>query len=68
MIENGIDHMGLMEVKLDAMCGSVTKLLNKVSLKQFTHSQINCASSSIPMKDYYKLGGTLSMAQGNLVD
>eukprot|EP00957_Ditylum_brightwellii_P132058 10068685-Ditylum_brightwellii.AAC.1 len=66
MLENGIDHMGLMEVNLDTMCGSVAKLLNEVSRKIFTHSQINCASSSIPVKEYYKPGGTLSMTQGNL--
>eukprot|EP00957_Ditylum_brightwellii_P049051 3721523-Ditylum_brightwellii.AAC.2 len=28
---------------------------------------MNCASSSIPVKEYYKSGSTLSMTQGNLV-
>eukprot|EP00957_Ditylum_brightwellii_P181641 13836686-Ditylum_brightwellii.AAC.1 len=67
MIENGMDHMGLMEVNLDTMGQSVTKLLNEVLRKQSIHSQINCASFSIPVKEYYMPGGTLSMTQGNLV-
>eukprot|EP00957_Ditylum_brightwellii_P112187 8553482-Ditylum_brightwellii.AAC.1 len=66
MLENGIDHMGLMEVNLDTMCGSVPKLLNNVSRKIFNHSQQNSASSSILVKEYYKPGGTLDMTQGIL--
>ena len=66
MLEYGINHMGLMEVNLDTMCGSVTKLLNEVSRKIFTHSQLNSASSYLPVKEYYKPGGTTSMTQGNL--
>ena len=31
MLENNLDHMGLMDVNLDTMCGSVTKLPNNVS-------------------------------------
>ena len=31
ILENDIDHMGLMEVNLDTMCGSVNKLLKDVS-------------------------------------
>eukprot|EP00957_Ditylum_brightwellii_P016502 1240161-Ditylum_brightwellii.AAC.1 len=55
-----------MEVNLDTMCGSVTKLLNNVSRKISSHSQVNSASSSIPVKEYFKLGGTFSMTQGSL--
>ena len=66
MLENGIDHMGLMEVNLDTMCGSVTKLLNDASRKIFNHSELNSASSCIPVKEYYKPGGTISMTQGDL--
>eukprot|EP00957_Ditylum_brightwellii_P074506 5661077-Ditylum_brightwellii.AAC.1 len=55
-----------MEVNLNTMCGSVTKLLNNVSRKIFTHCQLNSASSCIPVKEYYKSGDTISMIQGNL--
>eukprot|EP00957_Ditylum_brightwellii_P168598 12832820-Ditylum_brightwellii.AAC.1 len=55
-----------MEVNLDTMCGSVTKLLNDVSRNIFNHNQLNSASSSTPVKEYYKPSGTLSMTQGNL--
>ena len=68
MTENGTNHMGFMEVNLDTICGSVTKILHNVSQKQFTHSQINSASSSIPVKDFYKPGGTMNVTQGNLVE
>ena len=66
VLENDIYHMGLMEVNLDTMCGSVNKLLKDVSQKKFTHSQLNSASSCIPVKEYYKPGGTISMTQGDL--
>eukprot|EP00957_Ditylum_brightwellii_P164586 12530653-Ditylum_brightwellii.AAC.1 len=56
-----------MEVNLDAMCGSVTKCLDDVSRKIFTHSQLNSTSSCIPVKEYYKLGGAISMTHGNLI-
>eukprot|EP00957_Ditylum_brightwellii_P032937 2497629-Ditylum_brightwellii.AAC.1 len=55
-----------MEDNLDTMYGSVTKFLNEVSHKIFNHSKINSARFSIPVKEYYKSGGTLSMAQGNV--
>eukprot|EP00957_Ditylum_brightwellii_P009549 720314-Ditylum_brightwellii.AAC.1 len=55
-----------MEVNLGTMCGSVTRLLNKVSREIFNHSQLNSASSSVPVKEYYKPTGTLRMAQGHL--
>ena len=34
VLENDIDHMGLMEVNLDTMCGLVNKLLTDVSQKK----------------------------------
>ena len=34
--------------------------------KKITHSQLNSASSCIPVKEFYKPGGTISMTQGNL--
>eukprot|EP00957_Ditylum_brightwellii_P182606 13909439-Ditylum_brightwellii.AAC.1 len=63
---NSTDYMGYMETNLDTMCGSVTKTIYDNTRKVFNQSKIVSASSSIPVKSYYKPGGIMSITQDNL--
>eukprot|EP00957_Ditylum_brightwellii_P163989 12486027-Ditylum_brightwellii.AAC.1 len=63
---NGTDYMGYMEMNLDTMCRSVTKTIHENARKVFNQCKIVSGSSSIPVKNYYKPGGTMSIIQGNL--
>eukprot|EP00957_Ditylum_brightwellii_P127922 9755447-Ditylum_brightwellii.AAC.1 len=63
---NGTDCMGYMETNLGMMCKSVTKAIHKNPRKVFNQCKIVSASLSIPVKNYYKPGGTMSIIQGNL--
>eukprot|EP00957_Ditylum_brightwellii_P193842 14760753-Ditylum_brightwellii.AAC.1 len=48
------------------MCRSTTKAIHKNARKVFNQCKIVSASSSIPIENYYKPGGTTSIIQGNL--
>eukprot|EP00957_Ditylum_brightwellii_P077242 5869585-Ditylum_brightwellii.AAC.1 len=63
---NRTDYMGYIETNLKTMCGFVTKAIHENARKVFNQCKIVSASSSIPVENYYKPGGTMSMIQGNL--
>eukprot|EP00957_Ditylum_brightwellii_P036822 2788658-Ditylum_brightwellii.AAC.1 len=60
---NGTDYMGYMETNLDTLCGSVTKVIHENARKVFNQCKIISASSIIPVENYYKPGGTMSIIQ-----
>eukprot|EP00957_Ditylum_brightwellii_P111166 8476402-Ditylum_brightwellii.AAC.1 len=64
---NRTDYMGYMETNLNTLCGSVTKIIHENTKKVFNQCKIVLAHSSIPVKSYYKPGGTMSIIQGNLI-
>eukprot|EP00957_Ditylum_brightwellii_P088121 6712542-Ditylum_brightwellii.AAC.1 len=63
---NGTDYMGYIETNLDTLCGSVIKAIHDNTRKVFNQCKIVSASLSIPIENYYKPGGTMSIIQGNL--
>eukprot|EP00957_Ditylum_brightwellii_P185367 14114741-Ditylum_brightwellii.AAC.1 len=60
---NGTDYMGCMETNFDTLCGSVTKVIHENARKVFNQCKIASASSRIPVENYYKPGGTMSIIQ-----
>eukprot|EP00957_Ditylum_brightwellii_P133189 10154931-Ditylum_brightwellii.AAC.1 len=60
---NGTDYMGYMETNLDTLCGSITKVIHDNTRKVFNQCRIALASLSIPIENYYKPGGTMSIIQ-----
>eukprot|EP00957_Ditylum_brightwellii_P163975 12484802-Ditylum_brightwellii.AAC.1 len=60
---NVTDYMGYMETNLDTLCGSVTKVIHEKARKVFNQYKIVSASLSIPVENYYKPGGTMSIIQ-----
>eukprot|EP00957_Ditylum_brightwellii_P022838 1723025-Ditylum_brightwellii.AAC.1 len=56
-----------MEHNLDTMCGNVTKTIHDTVKTPFHHSKVIMASLCILVKNYYKLGGTLSVIQVDMV-
>eukprot|EP00957_Ditylum_brightwellii_P112684 8589652-Ditylum_brightwellii.AAC.1 len=63
---NGTKYMGYMEMNLDTLCRSITKVIHDNTRKVFNQCKIVSASSIIPVENYYKPGGTMSIVQGNL--
>eukprot|EP00957_Ditylum_brightwellii_P058103 4406313-Ditylum_brightwellii.AAC.1 len=63
---NGTNYMGYMETNLDTLCGSITKVTHKNARKVFNQCKIVSASLSIPVENYYKPRGAISIIQGNL--
>eukprot|EP00957_Ditylum_brightwellii_P141723 10797860-Ditylum_brightwellii.AAC.1 len=63
---NGTDYMGYMETNLNTMCRSITKTICENARKVFNQCKIVSANLSIPVENYYKPGGTMSIIQGNL--
>eukprot|EP00957_Ditylum_brightwellii_P176644 13454359-Ditylum_brightwellii.AAC.1 len=63
---NGTNYMGYIEINIDTLCGSVTKAIHNNTRKVFNQCKIVSVSSSIPIENYYKPGGTMGIIQGNL--
>eukprot|EP00957_Ditylum_brightwellii_P096404 7341511-Ditylum_brightwellii.AAC.1 len=63
---NRTDYMGYMETNLNMVYGSVTKTIHENARKVFNQCKKVSASSSIPVKNYYKPRGIMSIIQGNL--
>eukprot|EP00957_Ditylum_brightwellii_P053878 4081570-Ditylum_brightwellii.AAC.1 len=67
MLEYGTEHIGLVEINLDTMCQEVRQRIRDKSKQQLQTSSVNMASSWIPVQAFYKPGGVMSIAQGDII-
>eukprot|EP00957_Ditylum_brightwellii_P198809 15153854-Ditylum_brightwellii.AAC.1 len=61
-----IDYLGYPEINLDTTQQKVKRTLKNLSNVAFTHSSLQISSSPILAKHFYKPGGTLCLAQGDI--
>eukprot|EP00957_Ditylum_brightwellii_P108988 8314047-Ditylum_brightwellii.AAC.1 len=67
MLEYNMDYMGLIEINLDTTNHEVKKRIIKDTKKRIKKSSIQATSSNIPMENFYKPGGVLSICQGDFL-
>eukprot|EP00957_Ditylum_brightwellii_P050404 3822185-Ditylum_brightwellii.AAC.1 len=67
MLGYGTDHIGLMKINLDTMCQRVRQRICDRSKQQLRTSSVNMASSWFPVQNFYKPGGVMSIAQGDII-
>eukprot|EP00957_Ditylum_brightwellii_P064981 4929347-Ditylum_brightwellii.AAC.1 len=67
MLKYGTDHFGLLETTLDTMCHEVWERICDESKKRLQISNVNMASLWIPVQNFYKPGGVMSLAQGDII-
>eukprot|EP00957_Ditylum_brightwellii_P073956 5619817-Ditylum_brightwellii.AAC.1 len=56
MMEVGISSIGFSEINLDILSPNVQKIIQDTAKNIFQQSSIGLISSSIPIKQWYKVG------------
>eukprot|EP00957_Ditylum_brightwellii_P027131 2051348-Ditylum_brightwellii.AAC.1 len=64
--EHSIDYFGYPEINLDTTQQYVQQMIKKVTKAVFSQSLIQLSSTPIPEKYYFKPGGTMCLAQGDI--
>eukprot|EP00957_Ditylum_brightwellii_P066158 5020378-Ditylum_brightwellii.AAC.1 len=67
ILSQNLDYNGLTEHNLDTLCGNVTRTIHDTVQHHFEHSKVTMASLCIPVQNYSKLGGMMSLIQGDMV-
>eukprot|EP00957_Ditylum_brightwellii_P198983 15167403-Ditylum_brightwellii.AAC.1 len=61
-----IDYLGCPEITLDATQQTVQQILKNITKAAFSQSSIQYGSTPIPAKYFYKPGGTMCLAKGDI--
>jgi hypothetical protein len=67
MLEYNMDYMGLIEINLDTTNHEVQKQITEETKKRINQISVQLTSSNIPMENFYKPGGVLSICQGDFL-
>eukprot|EP00957_Ditylum_brightwellii_P164601 12532637-Ditylum_brightwellii.AAC.1 len=67
MLEYNMDYMGLIEINLDTMNHEVQKRITEETKKRINQISVQLTSSIIPMENFYKPSGVLSICQGDFL-
>eukprot|EP00957_Ditylum_brightwellii_P149844 11411622-Ditylum_brightwellii.AAC.1 len=67
MLEYNMDYMGLIEINLDTTNHEVQKRITEETKKRINQISIQLTSSNVPMENFYKSGGVLSICQGDFL-
>eukprot|EP00957_Ditylum_brightwellii_P151840 11562092-Ditylum_brightwellii.AAC.1 len=64
--KNNIDYFGCSEINLDTTQQYVQQTIKKITNAAFLQSSIQISNTPIPAKYYFKPGGTMCIAQGDI--
>eukprot|EP00957_Ditylum_brightwellii_P056056 4248196-Ditylum_brightwellii.AAC.1 len=67
MLEYNTEYFGFIEITLDTMSHKVRKQIQDETKKRLKVSSINLANSYFLEQNFYKLGGVMSLTQGDIV-
>eukprot|EP00957_Ditylum_brightwellii_P109448 8347762-Ditylum_brightwellii.AAC.1 len=67
MLEYNMGYMGLIEINLDTMNHDVQKRITEETKKRINQISVQLTSSNIPMENFYKPDGVLSICQGDFL-
>lgn len=63
---HNIDFLGYPEINLDTTQQEVKSTIKNLTKVTFSHLSLQISSLAIPAKYFYKPGGTMFLAQGNI--